>query len=609
MRARKIGKPLSALIFLLAWAPLHAEPQINARVSSADITLSDSITLTVEISGVGNVSGAPALNISGFTVQRGGQTQSFQWINGQTSSLIAYNYILTPVNVGNFTIPAIVLEHEGKTYSTQPINLVVRATGNTTPAAAAGSQAPPSGSVDVPTEGLRPIFMTAKVDRSKAVVGEQILLTVQFLRRPQTRISGQPRYSEPDMTGFLVEPLKQQEYTTVLQGAQYNVNEIRYALFPTTDGEYAIGSATIDVPVQADVDPFDPNSFFQNFFGRQQLMKLNTRAIPIQVRALPKNKPANFSGAVGRFRVTSVLENPKVEPEVGKPINLVVTVQGVGNIKALKEPTLPEMSAFRRYDTITKSDASNEGKFIHGSKEFKILLIPQVSGPAVIPSVSYVFYNPDLNQFQTEMTREIPLQIKPGALNAAGQDAIPSIAQGQVTEGVRVLEKDIRFIKQGRLKPVRAPLLQRPSFYIFNSLPLLFGLGVVITRWRSQVRETHASLFRFRGARRGAQKRLKRARKLITEADPIAFYGALYEAIAGYIADKLGVSAHGLVWEEVDQRLRDRGVGDQLRYQLRIIKEEADMVRFATSEYTDEKKQISLSNTEKVLGDLEEVLS
>lgn len=607
----KIGKKaLYALLLTFLSAPLRAEPHISARVSASDITLNDSITLTVEISGVGNISAAPALNIPGFNVERAGQTQSYQWVNGQTSSLVSYNFILTPVSSGNFKIPAITLEHEGKTYTTESIDLIVRA-ADPSSQNSAGSQAPPEGarSVDVPSEGLKPVFITAKVDHSKVVVGEPVLLSIQFLRRPQLRISGQPRYVEPDTTGFLVEPLKQLEYTSVINGAQYNVNEIRYALFPTSDGEFAIGSASIDVPVMQSVDAFDPNSFFQQFFGRQQVMKLTTRAIPIQVRALPKNKPLNFSGAVGRYKITSLIENMKDQPEVGKPLNLIVTVQGVGNIKALKEPTLPEMNAFRRYDTITDSKINNDGKFIHGSKDFKILIIPQVSGQVSIPPIPYVFYNPDVDQFQTEWSKEITLQVKPGAVSAsAPEDAIASIQSSAPTEGVRVIEKSIRYIKQGHVHPIKPPLLNRPSFYIFNSLPLLFAIGAMLTRWRSTLLEKNASLFRVRGAKKTATKKLRNARKLLNGPDPIPFYSALHDAITKYVADKMQASPHGLVWEDVERRLQEKGVQQETLTALRTIKDEADMIRYATSEYTSEMKQASLTNAEIALEHLEEVL-
>ena len=65
---------------------------------------------------------------------------------------------------------------------------------------------------------------------------------------------------------------------------------------------------------------------------------------------------------------------------MGKPFNLVLTVDGVGNVQALKEPTLPDLKGLRRYETISSSKISKEGTFVHGSKEFKTLMIPQVSG-------------------------------------------------------------------------------------------------------------------------------------------------------------------------------------------------------------------------------------
>ena len=130
------------------------------------------------------------------------------------------------------------------------------------------------------------------------------------------KFTSQPRFSEPDLTGFLVEGLKQQKYNSTINGAQYEIVELPYALFPTSDGEFVIGAAQMEIAVRASADPFDPNSFFQNFFGRSQVVRLNTRPIPVRVRALPKNKPPAFSGAVGRYKLTSKLEAN--EPEVGK---------------------------------------------------------------------------------------------------------------------------------------------------------------------------------------------------------------------------------------------------------------------------------------------------
>lgn len=597
---RKIGNTFFILWFgLLTLPALHAEPHIAARVSANEISLNDTTVLSIEISGVGNINAAPVPQISGFQVQPAGQTQSFQWINGQSSSLIGYNYVLTPLQAGSFTIPAITLTHDGKNYATEPITVVVK----DAPTPSVGNTTPSSKNVGVPTEGLKPIFVTAHIDSSKAYVGEQILLTIQFLRRAGVRITSQPRYSEPDMTGFLVEPLKQQEYQSNLHGIPYDVTELRYALFPTSDGEFAIGSATIELAVQSQTDPFDPNSFFQNFFGRSQVMKLTTRAIPVQVRALPKNKPGNFTGAVGRYKVSSRIDLEGKEPEVGKPINLIVAIEGVGNIKTLKEPALAEVSGIRRYETISSMKINNEGKFINGKKEFKFLLIPQVSGQITIPSINYSFFNPDQNTYQTESTRDIQLTVKPGALTGNDESYSPRFPADKNglarTEGVRVVEKDIRFLKMGGIKSLQSPLYLRPSFYLLNAVPLLFSMGALLTRWRVKQRTLHAGHFRSRGALKNALKKLKNLQD----------YSQLSSALTGFLADKLGLSAHGLRWDEINASLNAKGVDEPLRLQLKELLDETDMVRFAASEFTSEMKLASVEKTKLLLKTLDRRLS
>ncbi|MCB4755796.1 MAG: BatD family protein [Elusimicrobia bacterium] len=589
-------------------SPLRAEPQITARVSSNDITINDSITLTIEISGVSNINTAPNPTIPNFSVQDAGQRQSYQWINGQASAQIAYDYVLTPLNTGSFEIPSITLTYEGKSFTTQPISITVRPAPSAPPQTGGGTEAPSSRPVAVPSEGLKPLFISAKVDNHNAYVGQQIHLTIQFLRQPNVRILSQPRYTAPEMTGFIIEPLPQQQFSTTIQGIPYDVIELRYALFPTSDGEFTIGSATIDLAVQGQASAYNFDSFFEQFFGRSQPVKLTTRAIPIQVRALPKVKPALFSGAVGRYKITAKTEEASKEFEVGKPFNLMVTIEGVGNIKSVKEPAIPEMTSFRRYESISSSKVNNEGKFIHGVKEFKILLIPQVSGQLSIPAIPFTFFNPETNQYGTETSREISLNVKPGTLAQGPVDTLPHQVPGQVGEGVKVVEKDIRYMKSGKLSPVEKPLYERGGFILFNALPPLFALGAFLTVWRTQKRRIYAPHYRSREALGKARKTLKKASKLMNAADPVPFYGALYSAVADFIADKLDISSTGMIWEDVDRRLSEKAVGENLRRMARDLWEEADQVRFAASAFTDKTREESLKNAQTLLTRLNEVL-
>ncbi len=574
----------------------------SASLSANETSIGETLMLTVQIAGGSNIDAAPAPSLPDFQVQPAGQTKSFQWINGETSSMVGYNFVLSPTKTGTLQIPPISVTVDGKPLQTQPILVVVHS-GAANPQQQAAAQQSNGGNdkaVDVPAEGLRPMFMTSKVDVDHAYVGQQILLRVQILRRPDIQFTSQPRFAEPDLTGFLVEPLKQQKYLTTINGAQYEVVELPYAIFPTSDGDFAVGGAQMEIAVRAQVDPFDPNSFFQNFFGRSQVVHLNTRSIPVRVRALPKNKPPAFSGAVGRFKLTAKVDAP--EPEVGKAVNLVLSVTGVGNIKAIKEPVLPNPKNFRRYETISSSKVDDDPRFLHGAKEFKILLIPQASGNLTIPAAQFAYFDPVANDYIVDTTPEIPLTVKPGTLTAGGvTEQQPDQPQAAASEGIRVLERDIRFIKQGPVRPVAPPLYLRGWFIMANLIPPLFAFAALLVRRQRDHKIERADEYRSRSALRQARRELVRARKAVHATDPAEFYGFIQGSLTGFIADKIGAAAAGLTRDDIERALSSGGLDEAARASVRDLLDRADMARFATSSLETDDRVGALEQAEAAL--------
>ncbi len=608
MRMRKTGSFLTAITAgLMMASAAWSAPSIGARVSTQQLGLNDSLTLSIDVNGISDLQ-APSLNLPDFTVQPAGQTSSFQWVNGQSSSLVTFNYLLTPTRAGQLTIPGLTLQQAGQSYSTQPIVISVR--NDPSPpsvgGAPASSNSAQGGDRSVPSEGMKPVFLTASLDKSKVYVGQQMLLTVQFLRRPNVELATRPRYQEPDMSGFVVEPLKQQEYSTNLNGAPYVVTELRYALFPTSDGDFAIGSALVEVGLRTPLDPFDPNSFFQNFFNQGQVMKLTTRAIPVNARALPKNRPDNFTGAIGRYKITSSIDNK--EPEVGKPFNLIVKMEGIGSVKSLREPTLPEIRGVRKYETITDTKVNNEGKFIYGSKEFKILMIPQVSGPLAIPALMLSYFNPDEHQYETATAPPILVQVKPGALTTETTDPSGPVDANHPSEGIRVVEKDIRFIKTGPVYTGSKLLVANPGFWIAFVFPPILALIGALTAFRDRRRQTHSSYFRSKEAWARAKRQLRHSRRLIKSGDDAGFYAALQSSLLGYLSDKSGLSSSGLLWEDIDRFFEARSVSPELRQTIKGLWDTLDMARYGLSPGENGDRASVLKELESTLKKVEEVL-
>ena len=106
-------------------------------------------------------------------------------------------------------------------------------------------------------------------------------------------------------------------------------------MFPQLTGKLQIPSITFNgivVQQNRNIDPFE--AFFNGGSGYVEVKKqIVAPSIDIQVDPLPQ-RPANFSGGVGKFTISAQLD--KTEAKANDPISLRVIVSGVGNLKLIK---------------------------------------------------------------------------------------------------------------------------------------------------------------------------------------------------------------------------------------------------------------------------------
>ena len=121
-------------LLLLGWvtgslghwvAPLYAADfQISASLDRTEMALNEQVMLNVTVSGSGGSLPGPQMpGLSDFQVSNAGRAQNFSWVNGQASARVVYNYVLTPLKTGTFTIPPISLE--GQSVQSSPLTLRV----------------------------------------------------------------------------------------------------------------------------------------------------------------------------------------------------------------------------------------------------------------------------------------------------------------------------------------------------------------------------------------------------------------------------------------------------------------------------------------------------
>ena len=141
----------------------------------------------------------------------------------------------------------------------------------------------------------------------------------------------------------------------------------------------------------------------------------------ITVRPLPAPAPADFSGAVGQFKLES-----KIVPEkatVGDPITWTLTLSGTGNWPEIGGLPAREVSkAFQVIQPQSKR-AMAEGQLFTGTLTEDVVLMPTQPGTYTLGELRFVVFDPQTGSYQTLTTPKTTLTI-----GAAPASAFPSLS-------------------------------------------------------------------------------------------------------------------------------------------------------------------------------------
>jgi hypothetical protein len=558
-------------------APASAQVTIAASVSKIDVTLDEQFVLSVTVSGPDASLPEPRLPaVTNLSLYDSGRNQSLSIVNGQVSSTIVYTYVVVPRAVGKALIPPITAAHKGQSVATEPIEINVRKPGSGMPGAPSMPRSPPARATPQPGQRAAPdLFITADVDLKSPYVNQQVTLTVRF--HTAVSLIERPQYDAPALSGFLAEDLPPERHgQTQAHGRTYYYSEIKTALFPAQPGRVTIGPAVVRTVLPgAMTDPFAAD-FFDRFFqpghGAREA-RLASDPIALAAQPLPEEgKPQGFSGGVGRFSVSAAVDRTKAK--VGDALNLTVTVAGEGNLKTIGAPVLPDAPQLRFFDTVTSLSLDKKGDVVRGSKVYKTVVVPRASGAVTIPPIVFHYFDPKARAYRAAETAPIRLEVAPGEAGAA---AGPGAA---APRGLTEVSQDLRYLLATPRRGAATRALEALAFAgPLHAVPfLVFGAALGWTRWRDAELSDPAAA-RARGALRAAQARLRKAR-----AAPGPEAAALLsEALAGYLADKLGQPASGLTARRALELARARrpGAAADLLDGVRAMWEELDMLRFA----------------------------
>lgn len=190
---------------------------------------------------------------------------------------------------------------------------------------------------------------------------------------------------------------------------------------PAVSGPLPFPPATIAVNL-----PTGNSSSFGGLFGGTTLDQFNLTTAPatLEIRPLPTPSPADFSGAVGQFTLTS-----KIVPEkaaLGEPITWTLTLAGTGNWPALDR--LPPRDLNRDFRVVTPRAQKTpvDNRLFDASLSEDLVLIPQKPGRYDLGAYSLSIFNPFTGAYETLRSAPVTIEITPAPATPGTPAATPA---------------------------------------------------------------------------------------------------------------------------------------------------------------------------------------
>jgi len=547
-----------------------------------------------------------APSIKGFDVLMGpsrSEQSSTQIVNGSVSSTssITFTYILMANTAGEFTVPGASIVADGNQMISNSVKIKVLPQDQNHNSSRRNndnsSSIQPSSNASVSNQDL---FITATASKTNVYEQEAFVLTYKIYTRESNLQLNNAKL--PDFKGFHSQEI---EMTTNARwtpehykGRNYYTTVYRqFVLFPQQSGKLFIEPAqfqmTVNKPVQS-ADPFD--AFFNGGNNVIEIKKpITTPKIAINVNPLPAGKPTNFLGGVGEFNISSSINSKELKTNDAITIKLVIS--GTGNLKLISNPEIKFPDDFEVYDPKVDNQVRLTKEGLTGNKVIEYLAIPRHAGTYKIPGVSFSYFDIRSKSYKTLNTEDYVINVEKGAGNA---DQV--IANFTNKEDLKVLGEDIRYIKQNEVtfQPKGSFFYGSMSYWLFYIIPALAFILFFIIYRKQAAENANVAKMRTKKANKVAIKRMKLAGKLLSENKKAAFYDEVLKALWGYISDKLNIPVSRLSKDNIEEKLRNHGVSEELIKEFLNALNDCEFARFAPGDENQAMDKVYSSSIEVI---------
>lgn len=598
-----VTAPFNWMIVLLALTagPVQAAVQVQAQVDrSRPIYAGSRFAYSIIVANGGQPDNIDLSPLKAYNPSTPSAQNRTSTINGRTSSYQILTYQLLAPAVGDYTIPSVDVNVDGKRYTTNPVKITVVEAGTT-----------------------KKIDVEMNLSTQTCYVGQPVILTLSFyvwtdiVRANQIdNIDIQVPILESDdfyqedidsqaMKGtqsvMAVNGRKEYVYQDQLLHDGVDCVRVRFTkvLIPKRAGTFDVEPASVSADLAVANKSRGQDRFFGDFFGPQyeyERFRVQTKPLTLEGQALPQTgKPDGFYGLVGNYTISA--DATPTDVNVGDPITLTIRIGGSPYLKPVQWPDLEKIP--QMVESFKIPSERSDGQIKDGAKVFTQTIRPNNADVKEIPPIPLSFFDAESGRYRTVYTKAIPLQVSPTRIVTGGDVETRQLSTGKkqikaVKEGLSANYSSSDALVNQRFSLLGA--MVSPVFICLYAVPLIALIVSVIIRYILSDSPQRQAAVKRRRAYSQAVKQLRHA------ADDEKSSQQVLIVLKQYVADKFAKSAGALTAQDCGNVIYDKTNDAELSGRYQAVMEQTE-----ASEYSPTAFRLTEEKQKELLGLLAEI--
>lgn len=393
---------LATLFFLVLIAFPALADSLKATVDRDRVTQGETLTLTLRYGG--QALGDPDFSSldRDFEILSSQRQSQLSFGTGQDSSSTEWRLILLPRKTGTLVIPS--FHFRGEVSDAVQIE-VSEQTGS--------------------ASAQQPFFVETDVDIDKPRLHEQVVVTFRVhSAQPLVSLSTE----ELEVPGARVVRIHETQYQRNVDGRNFGVVELCYALFPERPGALQIPALRFRGEIASADDPFRTFGF-SGFGQSRKPIIMASSPFSLDVQPIPDGINASEWLPSKGLSLAQRWSRELDELVVGEPVTRTVIISAQG-LQGAQLPGLPlePHDDFRFYPDQARIEDSHSASGVVGTRIESMAIIPTRPGELVLPAITVTWWDTVAGQKRETVLDAVTVKVAPAptaaAVGAGTEDAL-----------------------------------------------------------------------------------------------------------------------------------------------------------------------------------------